>query len=262
MRRKVIAITALVCLVVAGSAFAATAFNHYGASFKFSGPAGSKKKPAAVSYTLTYSAASTTSGNRAWPLTDIKSTLDGVKSNWKSFPKCTEAQMDNLPKYNAVCPKNSLVATGPVQSYVGPGSDMAVGAPGSWACSLKLWVYNSGGGKLTYFFTVPNPAKCNGLTTGAAQPYVATTKEVHGNLFQDVPLPPDVSTNVEHLGLYGSLEHEVLNFKKLTIKVKGKTVPFIASTGCTKNKHKWSVTFAGNNGSTTQTQTINGAAKC
>jgi hypothetical protein len=62
---------------------------------------------------------------------------------------------------------------------------------------------------------------------------------------------------------YGSLIHEVLNFAKLTTKVKGKTVGATASVGCLKGKRPYTITFtATTNGSNRITQSVKGSAPC
>src|SRR5947209_4237438 len=67
---------------------------------------------------------------------------------------------------------------------------------------------------------------------------------VDNNLVTDVPLPPDVSTKAGGLtGVYGSLIKEALTFKKLSTKVKGKTVGFNESFACKKGKRPYVVQY-------------------
>lgn len=263
MRRKVIALVALACLVSAGSAYATTAFNHYSASFKFTGAAGSVHRPAKAGFTLHYTAANTTKGDRAYPLIDIKQTIAGIRTNYRYFPTCTAKRISASPTFNKVCPRGSLVAAGTVMAMLGSPNAASTGVP----CHLILDVYNAGHGRLTYFFVVPdNGAACNGLPTGTAAPYVSTTREVHGNLFEDTPLPPDVSTNAGNIGMWGSLEKETLTFKKMTrtVRIHGhrRAVPFVESTGCKHGKRAWSVTFTATNGKVKQHRTVSGKSAC
>jgi len=236
MRRKLVAITAFMCLFAAGTAYAATPVtggpNTYTGSFTAHGK-GSASKPVAISMTEQLGMGSTTAGDVGAPLTDIKSTIAGVKTYGQYFPKCTIGQIDAgaaTGKWNGVCPKGSLVASGHVQAALVNATANLAG-PGS-PCSLKLWVYNGGVGKLTYFFTT-SPSRCDGLSTGAAAPWQGTVKQAGGKLINDVPEPADVSYNAGNLNsLYGSLQNETLNWLKVTVKHGGKTYPFLASTGC------------------------------
>jgi hypothetical protein len=249
MRRKLGAITALACLFAAGAAYAAGPVtggpNSYTGNFAVAGGAGSAARPVAAALSETLGMSSTTSSNVGAPLVNIKTTTYGVKApNAKYFPTCTTGKISgnngNGGKWNAVCPKGSLVATGTVKAVLtSPSKNLAgPGAP----CSLGLWVYNAGPGKLTFFFTT-TPAKCDGLTTGDAAPWTGTVTQAGKYLDTNVPEPPDVSYNAGNIGLFGSLESEVLHFKKMTVKKGGKVYPFIESIGCTKHSRPFSIAY-------------------
>ena len=83
---------------------------------------------------------STTSGNVGAPLVNIRTTTYGVKVDGQYFPKCTPDQINedngHNGKWNAVCAKGSLVASGSVQAALtSPSAKLAgPGAP----CSLGL----------------------------------------------------------------------------------------------------------------------------
>ena len=273
MKRRLGAITAVLCLCGAGTALAAAGSvssppNAYTGNFAVAGAAGSTAKPAAVALTETLGMSSSTSGNVGAPLTDIKTTTYGVKApNGAMFPKCTTAQISanngNNGKWNAVCPKGSLVASGSVTAALtSPSSNLAgPGAP----CQLGLHVYNGGAGKLTFFFTT-SPAQCDGLTTGDAAPWQGTVSESGKNLVTNVPEPADVSYNAGNVGLFGSLETETLKFSKTTVKKGKKVYPYIESTGCTKKSRPFTVTYTAtqsNTGSPTEAiGTVKGTAGC
>lgn len=262
MRRIMIIGAALTVLAVAaGVAYAAT-FNSYSAKLTFSpSKAGSKAKPSPLGHTETYEAKGL-NGNRAAPLVDIKTTIYGVVSNAKAFPTCTASQITANPaKWDKVCPAKSLVATGPVKAQLGPTDLSKPGSP----CNPFLHVYNGGHWTLVFFFVIiPPKYTCATLQTGASAPYIGHVKQVGKNLVIDVPLPPDVSTKAGNLtGVYGSLVKEVLTYKKLTTKVKGKTVGFQSSVACKGGKRPWSLQFtAVSNGVRETPQTIKGSAKC
>jgi hypothetical protein len=249
--------TALTVLVCAGAAYAA--LNSYTAKLSFSpSKAGSARSPSPLAYTETYGAGNATSGSRAAPLIDIKTTVYGLQANPKPFPTCSGPQM-SIRKGDSFCPKNALVATGPVNALLG-GTDLT--KPGT-PCNPFLHVWNAGGGKLWYFFTTGGKYQCGGLTTGQTAAYPGFIKKQGKNLVIDVPLPPDVSTKVANsTGLYGSLIKEVLTFRKLTAKVKGKTVGFTSSVGCKSGKRPFSVSFTAVSGGAKETKVVSGSTKC
>jgi len=246
LRQIIIIGTALAVLAGASAAFAAGALNSYTASFSFSPTsAGSAKSPVPVGFVQTLGAASTTPGTRAAPLVDIKTTIYGLTANAQDFPTCSPTKIEaNHLLWNKACPKGSLVASGPVSSILGPPTPLSLaGSP----CHPFLSVYNGGKGLLVYFFSVTPQAPghiCVGLKTGISSlPYLGHVKQVGKNLVQDVPLPPDVSTNAGNIGAYAALIGETLHWNKLTTKVHGKTVGFQSSVACKGNKRPWSVIY-------------------
>jgi hypothetical protein len=273
MKRKLLAVTALLCLVAAGAAYAAgtpvtAAPNTYTGNFSVTGGAGTAAKPKAVSMTETLGMGSSTQGNVGAPLTDIKTTTYGVSApNAKYFPKCTAAQINgqggSTQKWNAVCPKGSLIATGTVTAALtSPTVNLAgPGAP----CQLGLWVYNAGPGQQTFFFTT-SPSQCDGLETGAAAAWTSKVSEKGKYFTTDTPEPADVSYNAGNVGLFGSLESETLNFKKITVKHAGKVYPYLESVGCSKHARPFTITYTAtesNSGSpTVGIGTVKGSAGC
>jgi hypothetical protein len=257
LKRTIAVGTALVVLLTAGVAYAA--LNSYaGSGLTFSHGVGTAKKPVPISWKETLKAANTTPGKSAAVLTDIKTTIYGMTIDSKDFPTCSSKTIDSPPRYDAACPKKSLIGTGPVRAVLGPNT---LNASQGFTCITYLHVYNAGGGKAWYFFTT-KPNSCGTLTTGQTAPYEGTSKRVGKNLVIDVPLPPDVSTNVANIHLYGSLVSEVLTFPKLTTKAKGKTVGYFNSVGCQKGKRPYKIAFTATNGSTSQTQVVSGKGNC
>jgi hypothetical protein len=272
MRRKLLAITALLSLLAAGAAYGAAAtpvpdngnINTYTGAYDVSHGAGTVKKPVAVSMVEHLGMASVTAGNAGAPLTDIKSTIYGLKSNGQYFPKCTVKMINgNTTKWNAVCPKGSLVASGNVSSVL-VNSTLAQSA--ATPCNLKLWVYNAGPGQLAYFFTVPGPTSCSGLATGAAAAYSGSVKQAGKNLINDVKEPADISTSAGNIsGTFGSLVSEKLTWKKLTVKVNGKVYPYLGSTGCKAGKRPYAIKYTATTSSSLQPQysaTVTGTPGC
>lgn len=250
MRRKLLATAtaAVLCLLAAGAAYAAGPVsappNTYTGSFVVTGAPGSPGRPAPVSVVETLGVRSTTSGSVAAPLVAIRTTTYGIESNARYFPDCTANQINTENghdgKWNAVCPKRSLVASGHVQAALtNPSSNLAgPGAP----CSLGLWVYNGGVGRLTFFFTTSSQ-QCDGLMTGAAAAWTGTVSDAGRTFVTDVPEPADVSYDAGNIGVFGSLETEKLTFKRLTVKHGGAVIPFLASIGCRKGARPFSVTY-------------------
>jgi hypothetical protein len=253
MRRIIIIGTALAALGLAVSAYAATN-NTYTASASFSpNKAGSAKSPSPIGFKIALTA-SGTGGNRTAPLTNITNTLYGLTSNGKSFPTCSLSKIANA-KNDSSCPKAALVATGGLTAVLGPASNPSTTAQAT-PCARNIDVWNAGQGKLVYFFTGP-PSTCGGLGTGSVGPFPATLKVKSGTLTLDVPIPNSVSFPVP--GLQGSLLTEHLSFKKQTVKVKGKTIPFFASVGCKSGKRPNATSFVAGG----QKATVTGVpAKC
>ena len=265
MKKIILIATALGVLVAAGAAYAT--LNTYSATLKFSPKAaGTHAKPAPVSYKQDIKASNTIAGNRTGVLTDITTKIYGLKADGKDFPTCSANKISGAGD-DTTCPHGALVATGFITATVGSATDFTkAGAP----CDPLLHVWNSGQGKLTFFFVdqAPNHLCLNGtLKTGQVGPYPATYKTKGKYLVVDVPVPHYVSFPAP--GVAGSLETEHLNWLKVTKKVHGKTVAASASIGCLKGKRPYTMTFKANlpNSTTgapgpTETKTVSGSAPC
>jgi hypothetical protein len=258
LRRIIILGAAVAVLAAASIAVAAANVNSYSASIAFKPTkAGSKHKPVSVGFTETYTAANNTAGNRAAPLINITTKIYGLINNGSKFPTC-DGNKISAQRTDSFCPKKALVATGPVNAKVG---DTTLNGPGS-PCNPFLHVWNGGKGKLWFFFTTGGPYQCFGLKTGATAAYPGFVRQQGKYEVTDVPLPPDVSTNVAGIGLYGSLIREVLTFKNTTIKKGGKTYALNASVGCQNGKRPYSVSFTATTPSGNQAVVEKAAAKC
>ena len=118
MRRIIFIGTAVVVLIAASVAVAAT-LNTYTAKLAFSPTkAGSKSNPVATGFIETLTAKNATSGLRAGALIDIKTTIYGLVSNAKKFPTCDGNKISAM-KSDSFCPKKALIATGPVNAILG-----------------------------------------------------------------------------------------------------------------------------------------------
>jgi hypothetical protein len=266
LRRLAIIGTALAVLVGAAAAYAA--FNNYNGSRLSFSPrgAGTAAKPKPINLTQILQA-NAPSGDRAAPLTDVKLTIYGVRTNGGKFPTCTDGKIEaNKTKFEKACPSKSRIAQGPVHALLGPSNDPSAskGTP----CNPYLRVFNGGQGKQVFFFTTtpdaPGPQyTCSGLPTGATPPYDGHISQHGKNWVLDVPQPPSTSTNVANIGLYGSLIREVLNPIPESTKVKGKTVAYMESFACKGHKRPYSIQFTAKdyNGGF-ETHTVKGNAAC
>ena len=259
MRRIIIIGTALAALIGAGVAYAA--LNTYGANSKFSpSKAGSSRSPSPIAWTENYQA-SGTGGNRTAPLTDVKWKIYGLVSNGKDFPTCSLAKIA-AAKSDSGCPHGAMISNGSITSVIGPTADPSANASGTVECDPILHEWNAGQGKVVLFFVIqpPNHA-CDGLTTGAVGPYQATAKQQGKFWVLDTPVPRYVSFPLG--GIEGSVKtlHEA--HMRLTKKVHGKTVAYLASVGCKAGKRPWSVSFTAESASgAKETSSVSGKAKC
>jgi hypothetical protein len=254
--------TALVVLGTAAAAYAA--INTYSASLGFTPKsAGSASKPAPLSY-LQNLKASGTNGNRTAVLLDMKTKIYGLTEDGKDFPTCSLSKIA-AAKTDTGCPKGAKVASGDITALLGPAGNFSSTAPGTGTCDPDLDVWNSGQGKLTFFFVDTPTHQCLGgaLQTGSTGPYPATYKTQGKYLVVDVPIPTYIDFPVS--GLDGSLQSEHLVWLKESKKVHGKTVAAISSVGCLKGKRPYSTTFTANlptAGAAKETHTVSGSAPC
>jgi hypothetical protein len=270
LRRIVIIGTAVAVLVGAAAAYAA--FNNYNGSKLTFAPkgAGTAKAPKIVNMTETLQA-NAPAGDRAAPLKNIKLMVYGVRTNGSFFPTCTDKQIEaDTTKFELACSTKSRIAQGPVNALLGPPNDpsQSKGIP----CNPWLKVFNGGKSTQVFFFTTtthtPNPSKytCAGLPTGTTAPYDGHISYKGKFWVINVPLPPDISTDV--VGQYGSLIKEVLSPIAESKKVGGKTRGYMESIACKGHKRPWSITFTAKNygppagNGQFDTQTVSGSAPC
>jgi hypothetical protein len=257
LRRLAAAVTAVAVLALAATAFAA--IDTYSAHMTFtSRQAGTPAKPAPIGYTETVAAAGT-NGNRAGVQKIISTKIYGLVEDGKDFPQCSLAQIANA-KNDTVCPKGSEVATGYITATLGSATNFKAAGQ---ACDPQLDVWNSGQGKLTFFFVDTATHQCLGgaLKTGSTGPYPATYKQVGKYLVFRVATPNYINYPVP--GLVGSLESEHLTYFKQTRSVHGRTVAITSSIGCLGKKRPYSATFTSTiPGGPTETKTVAETAPC
>ena len=108
-------------------------------------------------------------GQRAAPLTNIKTTLYGVKLDAGKLPVCTDAKIlqDKISPIG-VCPKGSLIASGRANALLGPGTNNSASA--GTPCNPRLNVFNGGPKTQVFYFWTKSSTDCRGLTTGSTAP--------------------------------------------------------------------------------------------
>jgi hypothetical protein len=261
LRRIVLIATALVVLVAAGAAYAA--INSYTAKYTFtSNKGGTAAKPVGTGWTedLTTSG---TNGNRSAVLLDIKNKIYGLTMDQKDFPTCSLNQIA-AAKNDTGCPKGAKVATGFITAALGSATNFSATA-GTVPCDPSLDVWNSGKGKLTFFFVETAAHNCNaaGLQTGSTGPYPGTVSKQGKFMVVDTQIPGFVDFPIS--GVAGSLQSEHLVWTHQSKKVKGKTVYQLASVACQGKKRPYSTTFVSTlptGGSGNETDTVSGTAAC
>ena len=147
-----------------------------------------------------------------------------------------------VKKSDSFCPKGALVATGPVNSYLGGNQPHRAGGT---PCNPFLHVWNGGHGTLWFFFTTGGKYQCAGLKTGATAAYPGHISEHGKNMVTNVPLPPDVSTSVAHIPTSMAPDQGSPHFKNLKTKFHHKTIgingrsaarPASARTACSSRR--------------------------
>ncbi len=260
MRRITIIATALIVLGVAATAYAAT--QPYTGTVAFSNQkAGTAKKPNPVKYTLDLKAGPTTGGNRPPIQLDIKLRIYGLKVDGTHFPTCALSKIAAAHN-DTVCPPKARVASGYITSLLGSATDLtATGAE----CDPALDVWNSGQGKLTFFFVTSAQHSCLGgaLKTGATPPYPGTYKMQGKYFVSDVPVPKYIDFPVP--GLVGSLKSEHLVFTTQTMGSGKNKHTSQASVGCLNGKRPYQIITTQTNspsGTPTSSSTISSTAPC
>jgi hypothetical protein len=260
LRKAVLAITALIVIGAAATAYAASV-NTYKINFGFTQKkAGTAKKPVPIGYTQDITVNPGTPGNRTGILLDLKTTIYGLKADGKHFPTCSQAKI-NAAKNDTKCPKKAEVATGFIKATLGDPNNFTSSGQ---ACGPMLDVWNAGQGKLVFFFVTSPQHTCGGLKTGGTPPYLGTYKQQGKNLVVDVPIPDAINYPLGKTGgLVGSLSFEHLKWFKSTIKKGGKTYAALSSVGCKAKKRPYSMAFTATMpGQAKQTGHASGSAAC
>ena len=237
------------------------------------GKAGTPKKPVATGVTQVLTATGT-NGNRAAPLTDLKSTIYGLKYDSAAVKAtCSFASVKAISN-DKNCPKGSLVATANVHALLGPANDPSYGRHGHHrlqarvsACGTRVaasWCSSSG--------PRPCPAPCT--TAVASRPVQRRRTRARSRTHGQEPRDRRAAAVVRveqgpRIGRRGARSiAETITWKKLSSKSHGKTHYFVSSIGCKSGKRPWTQQFTADftnpadTGGTIQSFTATGSAKC
>jgi hypothetical protein len=260
LKRIALFATAVAMLIAASAASAAVPVNTYNTPYTFSPKSsGTAKKPVKATFKQVIQVTPGTPGDRAGVLSDIKTTVYGLKFDGKDFPTCPASMIKSS---DTACPKGALVASGSITAVLGSPTDPTAATGTVGPCTPLLHVWNGGQGKLVFFFvdTPAPPHQCLGteITTGSVGPYPGTYKQVGKNLVMDTPIPNSVDYPA---GLVGSLGSETLTWKGQSSKGHIS----IASVACKGNKRPYSTAFTAapiQTATALQTVTVKGSAPC
>ena len=230
MRRKLVVTTALLCLFggrrrVCGRAREQPHRTATPANFAVAGALGQPAKPVPVALAETLGMSSTTSGNVGAPLVNIKTTTYGVKApNGAYFPMCTAATdqrrttgttasgTPSAPRARWSRPASVTAAlTSPSANLAGPGAPCSLGSVGlQRRCGQADVLLHD------------HAAPVRRPHDRRRRRWTGTISESGKYLVTNVPEPADVSYNAGNISLFGSLQTEMLHFKKMTVKKGGK----------------------------------------
>lgn len=212
--------------------------------------AGTTKKPVPIAVNLGFTTRDP-EGGRPLSMEQLTVAFDGVRVNTNAFKKCSATAITQA-KSDANCPTGSLIATGYARNIAGNRSDRK---DRSINCYLTLRLHNSGNNKLALFVK--------------GDPQAAGDKNCPIDLATAIPI--SVVRNAKgaslRLAIPESLKHPLatltnsvvemnLKVKRMTTKVKGKTIGLFESTGrCVNRKRTVTLTFNNEGGNVAKQST-------
>jgi hypothetical protein len=253
MRKKVIAVTAMLVLALTAYAYAQAQENTYKVSASTSPTkAGKKSKPVPVSVKFGYDVGEA-SGNRPIPVKKYSIRFAGMRVNTSVPGKCSESVLESQGADG--CPANSIVGNGFIENQTGATANPA---DKSIECNAKLTVVNLGGNGKASIYVEGSPEatdpkeKC-AIQLAAPIPAKFTNKSTMSSLDFDVPsslLHPGAAT------ISNAVVHVDSTIKKIT---KGGKGFFESVGGCKGGKRAIEVVFTPETGAT---KSAKSTAKC
>ncbi len=224
MRLLVVAVIAVFAITAVAFAQSA-AVNEYTVDGAVSAHGGSKKKPKAGGLKFTF----TTSAGDLVPnvIKTYKITFSGGRVNTQVAKTCTAASMDQAQS-DGNCPKGSLIGTGEINNFVSKSGDPIAGAT---RCKLPLKIYNAGKNKAALWIKTGPPDCIAAVAQSIDAKWSSNSK--------GASLSFTVPDGLRHqLGLELPVVSTTSTIKKITKKIKGKTVGYLESIGCGKSKKR------------------------
>jgi hypothetical protein len=252
---RIITIAAIAVLAVSVAAYAAVVNTYSVTASTSPTKAGTKKKPIPVKLTFNYKVGEV-NNQRPSPVKAYKIQFNGLQANTKPFKSCT-ADSINANGGDTACPAAANMGSGNIQAYVGPTNDPT---NKSLYCYLALTFYNGGNNHAALYLKgdpgASDPQKQ--CVTGISQAIDATFVKNSKGTSLNFEVPPTLLHPIA--GLDSAVFNVGSTIKKVTKKVKGKTVGFFQSSGgCKSHKRAVTVTFVPETGSE---QTATTTAKC
>jgi hypothetical protein len=211
---------------------------------------GTTKKPKAIAVNLSFSVRDT-EGGRPLSMQQFTAAFDGVRVNTNAFKKCSATAITQA-KTDSKCPKGSLVATGFARNLAGDRNNRA---DRSISCYLSLRLHNSGNNKMALFVKGDPQAagdKSCPIDLATAIPISVVRNSRGASLRLTIPesLKHPLAT------LTNSVVEMNLKVKRMTTKVKGKTIGLFETTGrCVKRKRNVTLTFNNEGGNVAKQST-------
>ena len=254
MRKKVIAVTAMLVLSLAALAYAQAQQNTYKVTASTSpSKAGSKSKAVPVSVKFGYEVGEA-SGNRPSPVKKYSIKFAGLNVNTAPFPKCSAATLQD--RGPSACPSGSKMGSGFIKNATGNAADPR---DRSIECNAALSVYNSGSNK-GVIYVAGSPNSTDERTRCAielASPIDASFVRRSGGSATALEFTVPESLRHPLPTLDNAVTSVTSKIRRATRKVKGRTRGFFESVGgCVRGKRAITVTFTPESGTSKQAQRL------
>jgi hypothetical protein len=245
--RKLLLLTALGTLGVAGVALAAVTNQYVLTANVTPTKSGTSKAPAPIGTSLGWQVSTIPAGQRPSVVRGYKISIFGVTEATTSFPGCSTSRLLSTKKGQgpSSCPGGSQAGNGFAILSVGRSSDTS--ASYSSRCRIDYSIFNGGHHNVVlYFFTRSvrgQPAACP-----LQRPEVVNVDLIGGkSLVFSFSLPQDLRHPSS--GVDSSVVSQTVNLPRNTTKIKSKTIGLFSSVACpTNHQRQIAVTFTDEQG--------------
>ncbi len=237
MRKVLIPLALLVALVAGGVAYAANTYEVSGSVSP--NREGSPSRPVPISLQFGYEVG-TTDGTRPTPVQRYAIGFAGGRVNTNPFPKCSFARTNDA-NGDDDCPRGSAVGNGFIVNATGPSNNPS---SSPIACNAALTVYNSGNNRAVIYVegsqTSTDPrTRCD---INLRAPIPARFVRRGGFTYLEFTVPDSLLHPAP--GIDNAVTSVTSTIRRLTRRVRGRTVGFFESTGgCTNNRGRVQVVF-------------------